>query len=212
MDEMGQHQPVEITVIDNRATGEQDITQAGSTQAGSTQAGREPIRSAYPTELLRKLAHGVLEMEGVLRDAPGPLCLGIWLVDEDSISEMNALHMGRSGPTDVLSFPVDGRPPARHGPATERRDPAAVPWLLGDVIICPRQAEANAVRNEIDPEDEIALLAVHGILHLLGMDHEIDEEAELMEQRERNLLTALWHPRFRGSANKTSGLTVPQLR
>ncbi|MHB8262615.1 MAG: rRNA maturation RNase YbeY [Acidimicrobiales bacterium] len=202
MDKPGQRQPAEIAVHDDRTTGEQD-----NTQAGSTRASRDPLYPALPAEILRNLAHGVLELEGVLSDAPGPLCLEIWLVDEDGISEMNALHMGRSGPTDVLSFPVDGRPPSSHGPAMEPRDPAVppdpavprdpagVPWLLGDVVICPRLAVANAARNEVEPEDEIALLTVHGILHLLGMDHETEEEAEVMEERERNLLSELWHPR-----------------
>jgi probable rRNA maturation factor len=60
--------------------------------------------------------------------------------------------------------------------------------LLGDVVICPAVAARNAVDHGVTFDDEIALLVVHGILHLLGMDHEIDAEAERMEQRERQLL------------------------
>ena len=60
--------------------------------------------------------------------------------------------------------------------------------LLGDVVICPAVAATNAVEHGVIFDDEIALLVVHGLLHLLGMDHELDEQAERMEQRERQLL------------------------
>ena len=68
-----------------------------------------------------------------------------------------------------------------------------VPVLLGDVVICPDVAARNAPEHEGDRhsgsyEDEVALLVVHGILHLLGMDHEDPEEAEKMEAREQELL------------------------
>ena len=61
-------------------------------------------------------------------------------------------------------------------------------FLLGDVVICPSVAARNAVDHGATFDDEIALLVVHGILHLLGMDHQVDEEAERMEQREQQLL------------------------
>jgi probable rRNA maturation factor len=60
--------------------------------------------------------------------------------------------------------------------------------LLGDVVICPSVAAVNAVEHGATFDDEIALLVVHGILHLLGMDHEVDQEAERMERREQQLL------------------------
>ena len=56
------------------------------------------------------------------------------------------------------------------------------------MVICPSVAARNAVDHGVTFDDEIALLVVHGILHLLGMDHEVDEEAERMEQREQQLL------------------------
>ena len=64
--------------------------------------------------------------------------------------------------------------------------------LLGDVVICPAVAAHNAVQHEVPFEDEIALLVVHGLLHLLGMDHENDGEAERMEALEQQLLTRLY--------------------
>ncbi|MCL4433833.1 MAG: rRNA maturation RNase YbeY [Actinobacteria bacterium] len=199
----------EIVVHDIRTSDGEKVTPVvpGFTQA-VTESSRPGKSLGCDVEMLHSLAHGVLELEGVLNDAPGPLYLEIWLADEDGMSELNALHMGRSGPTDVLSFPVDGHPPARRRQAVESMDmkssglrgsagaprPPGIPWLLGDVVICPLQAEANATRNGVDPEYEIALLVVHGILHLLGMDHETEEEAEVMEGRERDLLSKLWRP------------------
>ena len=56
------------------------------------------------------------------------------------------------------------------------------------MVICPAVAARNAVEHGVTFDDEIALLVVHGILHLLGMDHEVDEEAERMERREQQLL------------------------
>jgi probable rRNA maturation factor len=59
---------------------------------------------------------------------------------------------------------------------------------VGDVVICPAVAARNALEHEVTLDDEMALLIVHGVLHLRGWDHLIDEEAEQMEARERELL------------------------
>jgi probable rRNA maturation factor len=69
-----------------------------------------------------------------------------------------------------------------------------MPTLIGDIIICPSVAATNAVEHEVSFEDEIALLVVHGALHLLGWDHAVDDEAERMEARERELLARHYHP------------------
>ena len=97
-------------------------------------------------------------------------------VDEADIAELNAEHMGKSGPTDVLSFPIDG---AEASPG---------PWLLGDVVICPAVARRYAVDHGRSFDDELALLVVHGVLHVLGMDHADPDEARLMQAREAELL------------------------
>ena len=73
----------------------------------------------------------------------------------------------------MLSFPIDGDPAARPiaddgGPAGARTTP---PWLLGDVVICPAVAAANAPSHAGTYDDELALLVVHGVLHVLGIDH-----------------------------------------
>ena len=153
-----------------------------------------------PVETMRwvKLAEAVLTAEGVRGDAE----LSIVFVDEDAIADLNKRFYGKSGPTDVLAFPIDdepvegGRSPdsGGTGPGYLPTEPSDLPTLLGDVVICPAVAKRNAPEHAGTYEDEIALLLVHGILHLLGMDHGDDDEAEAMEGRERDLLARFHKP------------------
>jgi probable rRNA maturation factor len=144
-----------------------------------------------------QLAKQVLVAEGVR----GETELTLLFVDERSIADLNKRFLGKEGPTDVLSFPIDddalerGRSPdsGGSGPGTMPPEPSDLPTLLGDVVICPKIAARNAPTHAGTLDDELALLVVHGILHLLGMDHVDDEEAEVMEARERDLL-ARFHP------------------
>jgi probable rRNA maturation factor len=102
--------------------------------------------------------------------------------------------MGKHGPTDVLSFPVEDEPlPTGRSPDMGGTGPGADVLdepllLLGDVVVCPSVAARNALDHGSTYEDEMALLVVHGLLHLLGMDHQVDSEAERMEALERSLL------------------------
>lgn len=144
-----------------------------------------------------QLARNVLLAEGVRGDTE----LTLLFVDERSIADLNKRFLGKEGPTDVLSFPIDddalerGRSPdsGGSGPGTMPPEPSDLPTLLGDVVVCPKVAARNAPTHAGTLDDELALLVVHGILHLLGMDHVDDEEAEVMEARERELL-ARFHP------------------
>jgi probable rRNA maturation factor len=150
-----------------------------------------------PVDTLRwvRLAEGVLEAEGIKGDAE----LSMLFVDEQAMAELNLRFLGREGPTDVLAFPIDddvyegGRLPDSLGPAGPADDiePSDLPILLGDVVVCPAVARRNAPTHAGTYEDEMALLVVHGILHLLGMDHADDEEATVMERREQELLDRL---------------------
>ena len=145
-----------------------------------------------------RLAEAVLEAEGVRGDAE----LSMLFVDEDAITDLNRRFLGRAGPTDVLAFPIDeepvegGRSPdsGGTGPGYLPAEPTDLPTLLGDVVICPTVANRNAPDHAGTYDDEVALLVIHGILHLLGMDHTDDEEAEAMEQRERELLARFHQP------------------
>ena len=139
-----------------------------------------------------RLAEQVLAAEGVQGEAE----LSVLFVDRDTIASLNHDFMESDGPTDVLSFPIDGelaqsgRWPDEGGPGPDREmaDPDDLPLLLGDIVICPDVAAANAPGHAGSFNDEIALLVVHGILHLLGMDHAEPAEQAAMQARERELL------------------------
>ena len=149
-------------------------------------------------EKWQRLALAVLVDEGVEGEAE----LSVMFVDEETIGDLNKRFMEADGPTDVLSFPIDGDPnepgrwPDAGGPGPDRieNDPEDLPLLLGDVVICPLVAERNAPTHAGSFDDEIALLVVHGILHLLGMDHAEDAERVAMQSRERELLAAHYGP------------------
>ena len=134
-------------------------------------------QTAQPVEgeRWRALAAKVLHAEGIRGDAE----LSLLFVDETAIAELNDRFMGHEGPTDVLSFPLEedvigmGRWPdsGTPGPVGNRSDPGDPPLLLGDVVICPAVAARNAPTHAGSYDDELALLVVHGVLHVLGMDH-----------------------------------------
>lgn len=117
----------------------------------------------------------------------GELHLAIAFVGEAEIHELNRDHRDRDKPTDVLSFPIDGLDAAGSG------DPDG-PGLVGDVVVCPSVAMAAAPSHAGRPDDEIALLVVHGALHLLGHDHAEADERAVMRGRERALLADLHGP------------------
>jgi probable rRNA maturation factor len=150
-------------------------------------------QSAHPVDTLRwiKLAEAVLADEGVR----GETEVSLLFVDEDAIADLNSRFLGKEGPTDVLAFPIDeepadsGRSPDSGGTGPGFTvEPEEAPTLLGDVVICPAVAYRNAPEHAGTYDDELALLVVHGLLHLLGLDHEDPDEAEAMEAKERRLL------------------------
>jgi probable rRNA maturation factor len=150
-------------------------------------------QTAHPVDTMRwiRLAELVLRDEGVRGDTE----VSLLFVDEETIADLNSRFLGREGPTDVLAFPIDeepvegGRSPDSGGTGPGFSPSAdEAPTLLGDVVICPTVAARNAPAHAGTYDDELALLLVHGILHLLGLDHEDPEEAEVMEAKERELL------------------------
>jgi rRNA maturation RNase YbeY len=123
------------------------------------------------------------------------------------MADLNKRFLGKDGPTDVLAFPIDdepiegGRSPDSGGTGPGfTSEPSDLPTVLGDVVICPAVAFRNAPEHAGTYDDELALLLVHGVLHLLGMDHDDDDEAEAMEQRERQLLAKLYREPADGDA------------
>ena len=93
------------------------------------------------------------------------------------------------------------RPIPADGPGMPS-EPEDMPVLLGDIVICPAVAYRNAPEHAGNYDDEVALLVVHGLLHLMGMDHQEDEEAEEMEAKERGAAWRVTTPRSRPEAWK----------
>ena len=126
------------------------------------------------------LATAVLQTEGRTGE------LTLTFVDRDEIAALNAEHMGKAGPTDVLSFPLDS--------IDDTAGAMPGPMLLGDVVVCPAVAGEAAPAHAGTLDDELALLVVHGILHVLGHDHSEPHETRRMRERERALLEQHhWH-------------------
>ncbi|WP_292831990.1 rRNA maturation RNase YbeY [Microbacterium sp.] len=130
------------------------------------------------TVLLRLMEHNFRELH-VSPDAD----VAILLVDEGAMEALHVQWMDEPGPTDVLSFPMD-----ELRPGTEEQPTA--PGLLGDIVLCPQVAEAQAQAAGHPTLDELVLLTTHGLLHLLGFDHaEPDDEREMFALQ-RDLITA----------------------
>lgn len=135
---------------------------------------REP--EPLDLEAFERLAVFVLKLE----DVPDMSELSIALVGEDEMARLNEQHRGVVGPTDVLSWPCDDPCPT----------PGDEPITLGDVVIAPEVAERQARELGHSVEHELDVLLVHGVLHVLGYDHETDEDAAVMDARQAALLDA----------------------
>ncbi len=107
--------------------------------------------------------------------------LAIVFVDEGAMEALHVQWMDEPGPTDVLSFPMDELRPGTE----EEPTPAG---LLGDIVVCPQVAIAQAQEAGHSPLEEMQLLACHGLLHLLGFDHAEPEEEKEMFDLQRDLL------------------------
>ncbi len=135
---------------------------------------REDTAVDLPEQFLDGLADllgAVLSAEGVGDGAEA----GLLLIDTAEMAELNQEHMGQSGPTDVLSFPIDG---VGDG----------VDWMVGDVVLCPARADEQAGVHAGTLDDELRLLVVHGGLHLCGWDHGDADQRLRMWARERELM------------------------
>jgi len=125
----------------------------------------------------------------------------VLLVDDAAMAALNRTYRGVAGPTDVLAFPMtEGRfasswPSSRalrqaQGPEQGRGTQAERPDLLGDVVISAETARRQAGARGRDLRAELALLLVHGILHLVGYDHGTATERRRMWQKQREILAA----------------------
>jgi probable rRNA maturation factor len=111
--------------------------------------------------------------------------LSILAVDVDVMSELHERWMDEPGPTDVMSFPMDELAEESRRPDAPEMGPA----LLGDIVLCPEFAKAQAKTAGHALADELHLLTVHGVLHLLGYDHADPEQEREMFGLQNKLLT-----------------------
>lgn len=126
------------------------------------------------------LACFVISQEG----CPETTEVSISFVQDETIHQLNRDYRGIDRPTDVLSFECDNLDD-EFAPVADGE-----PYELGDIVIAPDVAERQTADFGTTLHDEVCLLIVHGLLHLCGWDHMVDDEAEAMEAREREILEA----------------------
>ena len=160
------HGPVTVDVIDERA--------------GRRSAPEGHAPTVVDLDRWGRLAAATAHDEGVRCPAE----MGLTFVDEAEIAELAGTWLGSPHPTDVLAFPLEAS--SRRG--NHRTDDGGPPLLIGDVVVCPSVAARQAGEAGRPLSDELALLVVHGVLHLLGHDHAGHLEARRMERRTRALL------------------------
>ena len=168
------------------------------------------IRAGVPLALPAAALARVLRSALVAGGAPEPASVGLVLADDPELARLNRTFLGKSGATDVLSFPL--LPPEAYPPHPGRRVPAArrasaerafllppgTRLHLGDIVVSVERAVLQAVEGRggqtsdvrWTPADEVRLLVVHGGLHLCGWDHAEPAEEAAMRALERTILAA----------------------
>jgi probable rRNA maturation factor len=125
-----------------------------------------------PPDAIRRWVTHALQGDGAGAE------LVVRIVDEAEMTALNQRYRGKSGPTNVLSFPCELPPGVESG-------------LLGDIVICAPVVAEEAIRQDKPPEAHWAHLVTHGVLHLQGYDHHHEREARVMEALETRLLERL---------------------
>ncbi len=121
-------------------------------------------------EKLQKIAISVMEELKLHPEQE----LSLSLVDVEEMAELHQKWMNESGPTDVMSFRLS--------------EIAEFDFSLGDVVICPAIAQKDAIKLKKSPAEHLVFLLVHGILHLIGFDHQVASEKKNMQQQEVKLM------------------------
>jgi len=164
---------------------------------------RDGVPRLLPVTTLARVVARALTAAG----APGPASIGLILADDGELASLNAAHMGKTGPTDVLSFPLlppEAFPPHPGSTGGRRRAgfqfalPPGRRMHLGDIVVSVERAIAQAEQGRgghtgdvrWDARDELRLLVTHGTLHVCGWDHAEPVEEAAMRGLERGLLTA----------------------
>ncbi len=147
---------------------------------------RDGVRSPLSGAALARAIKAALDAT----DAPRPASIGLILSDDAELAELNAVHMGKVGPTDVLSFPLLTGPEVRFALPPGRRQ------HLGDIVVSVERAAEQAEHGRggqtgdvrWSAADELRLLVTHGTLHIMGMDHAEPAEETAMRALEQRLL------------------------
>jgi len=145
-----------------------------------------------PEEALVSVAEFVVDRMDVHPAAE----LSLVLVDLDTMTDLHIRWMDLPGPTDVMSFPMDELEP---GARPDSPEPG--PSMLGDIVLCPEFAIPQARNADHSLDHELALLTVHGVLHLLGYDHAEPEEEKEMFRLQAQLLEQ-WYEDLRDAARR----------
>ena len=124
---------------------------------------------------------------GELATTPALVEISVRLTSDDEVRQLNARYRGKDKPTNVLSFPMIQ--PDLLDTVTQNSDDGEV--LLGDIVLAQGVCAAEAVDKRASLHDHATHLIVHGVLHLLGYDHQDDAQAEHMEAVERDVLGRL---------------------
>ena len=141
-------------------------------------------------ELVRGAAEAAIAESAFpqLAASPRHVEISVLLTDDDTVRELNAEYREKDKPTNVLSFPMTD-------PNDLRDTKVAGPeLLLGDIVLARGVCEAEAMQKGVSVDDHATHLIVHGTLHLLGCDHDDDDEASEMEAREIRALARLGIP------------------
>lgn len=149
---------------------------------------RDRVRVPGGVAPLVRAVAGALDAAHAAGAAVAPASIGLVLSDDRELAGLNATHMGKTGPTDVLSFPLDPSPDFALPPGQRPH--------LGDLIVSVERAIQQAATGQGGqtgdvagrPEDELRLLVTHGTLHICGWDHAEPDEEAAMRALERQLL------------------------
>lgn len=138
-------------------------------------------------KLIRSVVERALQTEGWVQ----PATLEVLMLRDEEIREVNATHRGVDEATDVLSFPMlEMKPGGVIAQEFFVLPPESRPHL-GDVLVSVDRVELQAREAGHSTERELAYLTVHGVLHILGYDHEVERERRLMRKREEEVLASL---------------------
>lgn len=142
-----------------------------------------------------QLINDVVRASAEYENCPYDFCVNVVLTDNESIHEINREYRNVDSATDVLSFPMTDIPVPGDFSHIEddpdNFDPDTGEMLMGDIMISMDKVYEQAEKYGHSVKRELAFLLAHSMLHLMGYDHIDDEEREIMEERQRNILSGL---------------------